>query len=321
VNILITGYNGFVGSNLARKLGDHRLLGVDIVKSDLVSRHFGWGDFSQATEVDGIIHLAGLAHDRRNTAEGRDYFRINVGLTKKIFEYFLASAAKKFIFFSSIKAVTESVRSGPLTEDEPPNPLTSYGRSKLEAERCITAELAQWEARGMIGGKEGRRKAVYILRPCMIHGPGNKGNLNRLYKLVSKGVPWPLGIYENKRSYTSMDNLSYVIRQLLEKDIKPGIYQIADDEPISTNELIRLIATQLGKKQKILKIDEKLVRFAANVGDRLNLAVINKEVLNKIAGSYEVSNSKIKRALGIIEMPIRAEEGIKETLRSLMSQP
>jgi len=181
VNILITGYNGFVGSNLARKLRDHRLLGIDLEKSDLVSRHYGWEDLSKATEIDGIIHLAGLAHDRRKTADEQDYFRINVGLTKRIFEYFLASAANKFIFFSSVKAVADSVTSGPLTEDDPPNPQTPYGRSKLEAERFITAELAQWEARQKTGDQEGGWKAVYILRPCMIHGPGNKGCLNALY--------------------------------------------------------------------------------------------------------------------------------------------
>ena len=46
----------------------------------------------------------------------------------------------------------------------------------------------------------------------MIHGPGNKGNLNLLYSLVSKGLPWPLGSFENKRSYCSIDNLKREIR-------------------------------------------------------------------------------------------------------------
>jgi len=76
----------------------------------------------------------------------------------------------------------------------------------------------------------------------MIHGPGNKGNLNLLYKLVQKGLPWPLGAFENKRSFTSIDNLTHIITQIIEKEIDPGIYQIADDEALSTNELIQLIA-------------------------------------------------------------------------------
>jgi len=106
---------------------------------------------------------------------------------------------------------------------------------------------------------------------------------------------------------------------LVERDIEPGVYQMADDEPLSTNELIRLIAAQVGKKTKIMNIDEKVVRFAASIGDRLNLAGVNNDVLKKLTGSYEVSNGKIKRALGIKEMPIRAKEGIRETLASLMT--
>ncbi len=78
----------------------------------------------------------------------------------------------------------------------------------------------------------------------MIHGSGNKGNLNLLYKIVQKGLPWPLGAFENKRSFTSIDNLTFIINQLIEKDIEPGIYQVADDEPLSTNELAKCQASK-----------------------------------------------------------------------------
>jgi len=84
----------------------------------------------------------------------------------------------------------------------------------------------------------------------MIHGQGNKGNLNLLYKIVQKGLPWPLGAFENRRSYTSIDNLTYIIKQLIEKEIESGIYQVADDEALSTNKLIRLIATALHRKSR-----------------------------------------------------------------------
>ena len=74
-------------------------------------------------------------------------------------------------------------------------------------------------------------KRVYILRPCMIHGPGNKGNLNLLYQLVSKGLPWPLGGFQNQRSFLSVENLCFVIKELLENESIPsGVYQVADDE-------------------------------------------------------------------------------------------
>ena len=75
----------------------------------------------------------------------------------------------------------------------------------------------------------------------MIHGPGNKGNLNLLYGVVKKGIPWPLGSFENKRTFTSIDNLCYIINGLLTKEVESGIYNINDDEAVSTNELIEII--------------------------------------------------------------------------------
>jgi len=132
----------------------------------------------------------------------------------------------------------------------------------------------------------------------MIHGPGNKGNLNLLYKLVQKGSPWPLGAFENKRSFTSIDNLTFIIDQIIEKDIDPGIYQVADDEALSTNELIQLIATAQNRKSIIWKIPKKLIKFSAKIGDYLHLP-LNSERLKKLTESYVVSNQKIKKALGI----------------------
>lgn len=83
----------------------------------------------------------------------------------------------------------------------------------------------------------------------MIHGPGNKGNLNLLYNVVRKGIPWPLGAYENLCSFCSVDNISYVVEQLIVRDnIENGIYHIGDDEPLSTNELIELISNRWGEK-------------------------------------------------------------------------
>lgn len=85
----------------------------------------------------------------------------------------------------------------------------------------------------------------------MIHGPGNKGNLNLLYGVVKKGIPWPLGAFENRRSFTSVGNLCYVIDGLLTKSVPSEIYHMGDDEAISTNELIAVIYEAMGKKAHI----------------------------------------------------------------------
>ncbi len=132
----------------------------------------------------------------------------------------------------------------------------------------------------------------------MIHGPGNKGNLNLLYNLVRKGFPYPLGAFENKRSFTSIDNLSFVITQIIEQEIPGGIYNMADDESVSTNELIALMAQVLEKQNRIWRWNKSVVRFCARLGTVLQLP-FNTARLQKLTESYIVSNHKLKQALGI----------------------
>lgn len=304
-SILITGYTGFIGTSLSENFKDEYLInGLDIKKNDLNISHFSWNKFEWIpNNISTIIHLAGKAHDLKNTSSDQEYFDINVGLTKTIFEHFLHSSASKFIFFSSVKAVADSVGDEVLTEDSVPSPKTAYGKSKLEAENYILSQSLP------IG------KKVYILRPCMIHGPGNKGNLNLLYKLEQKRIPWPLGSYENLRSFVSIDNVTYIVSELIKRDIPSGIYQIADDEPVSTNDLIRLIAQSKKRKVLILKIPKKIVNISAKIGDFFHFP-LNTERLKKLTESYVVSNNKIKNALGINKMPVTAVDGLKKTFES-----
>lgn len=240
MNILITGLHGFVGSNLVRALAPrHTIYGVDIIAPERegVVRTFSWEDLDREgiPEVDVVIHLAGKAHDTKNETEADVYFKVNTGLTERIFDWFVRSGRGKFIFFSTAKAAADRV-DGVLTEEVVPAPVGPYGESKIAAEKYILS--------GVGGLKEEQR--YYILRPCMIHGPGNKGNLNLLYNVVSKGIPWPLGAFDNKRTFTSIGNLSFIIDALIDKDIPSGIYNVGDDEPLSTNELTELICRTLG---------------------------------------------------------------------------
>jgi len=234
---------------------------------------------------DVVIHLAGKAHDLKNVSASYEYYKVNTELTKDIFDAFLASDAKVFITLSSVKAVADEV-DGELTEDVIPNPFTHYGKSKLLAEKYILSQPIP----------DGKR--VYILRPCMIHGPGNKGNLNLLYNLVSKGFPWPLGLFQNTRSYLSIENLCFIIKELIEReDIPSGVYNVADDVTLSTNEVIKMIAESKGKKARILNLSKNLIKVLARVGDLLKLP-LNSERLQKLTESYIVSNVKINKALG-----------------------
>lgn len=306
MKILITGIHGFVGSNLVAALKEnHTIYGVDIVSpvKKGVSYTFSWDDLDsgQVPAVDAIIHLAGKAHDTKNQAAADVYFKVNTGLTQKIYDYFLRSSARKFIFFSTAKAAADKV-AGVLTEDVVPAPVGPYGESKIKAEEYILAHPAP-------------EKSVFILRPCMIHGPGNKGNLNLLYNVVRKGIPWPLGAFENRRTFTSIDNLSFVISGLLTKDVPSGIYNMGDDEALSTNELIEVICESLGKKARIWKLPKGLMNGMAKVGGWLHLP-LDPERLRKLTENYISSNAKIKAALGIEKMPVRAIDGLKDTMIS-----
>lgn len=326
MNILITGIHGFVGSNLVVALKErHNLYGLDIVApaKEGVVKTFSWKDIEPISapmrnlpRFDAIIHLAGKAHDTKNRSAAQVYFDINTGLTQKIFDFFLESSARKFIFFSSVKAAADSVVGELLTEDVVPAPVGPYGESKIKAEDYILSKLRMGNGEWKV--TPGNDKQVYILRPCMIHGPGNKGNLNLLYNVVRKGIPWPLGAFENRRSFTSVDNLCYVVEGLLTKDVAGGIYHVGDDEPLSTNELITLMCTALGRKPHIWKLNRSMMEGIARIGTLLHLP-LNTERLRKLTENYVVSNAKIKAALGIDRLPVRAEEGIIRTIESFLN--
>ena len=322
MNILITGVHGFVGSNLVTPLHKyHTLYGLDIISPEKkgVVRTFLWEDIETTSfpmqrlpHFDAIIHLAGKAHDTKNQSVAQAYFDINTGLTQRIFDFFLESTAKKFIFFSSVKAVADSVVGDALREDVIPTPIGPYGESKIAAENYILDKLKNKNEKLKLHDD---KKQVYILRPCMIHGPGNKGNLNLLYNVVKKGIPWPLGDFENKRSFTSIDNLCYVVEGLLTKNVASGIYHMGDDEPLSTNELIVLMCEAMGKIPHIWKMNRKMMEGCAGLGTLLHLP-LNTERLRKLTENYVVSNEKIKAALGIEQMPVRAADGIMKTIKS-----
>ena len=315
MNILITGVHGFVGSNLVEALKkEHSIYGLDIIapEKEGVEKTFSWDDLDAGNvpDVDAIVHLAGKAHDTKNKSAAEVYFKVNTGLTQKMFDYFLAhESIKKFVFFSTAKAAADKVE-GVLTEEVVPSPVGPYGESKIAAEKYILEKMESLTQTHSSGAKQ-----VYIFRPCMIHGPGNKGNLNLLYKVVSKGIPWPLGAFENRRTFTSVENICFAVNGVLTKDVPSGIYNMGDDEALSTNELIEEICKSLGKKAHIWRLPKGLMNGVAKLGGWLHLP-LNPERLRKLTENYISSNAKIKKALGVERMPVDARMGLKRTLES-----
>ena len=289
-SIFITGSGGFVGQNII-KYFNFTYEFYRFSKNDKIN-----------INQDVVLHFAGKAHDLKNSSNSEEYYIVNTELTKQLVDIFLESDAKVLITLSSVKAVADKLDCD-LTEEYIPNPITHYGKSKLLAEQYIFGKEIP----------EGKR--IYILRPCMIHGPDNKGNLNLLYNIVKKGIPWPLGAFENKRSFCSIDNLCFVIKELIENDqISSGVYNISDDEPLSTNDLISLISLSQGKNSKIWNIPKFLIKSLSRLGDIFRLP-LNSERLSKLTETYVVSNIKIKKAINM-PLPINSKDGLIKTFNS-----
>lgn len=289
MRILISGAYGFVGTNLSQFLANkgHDCIALDIAKGDTAaySAFYDWNELDKIdwSQIEAVVHLAGKAHDTKHVTKPQVYFDVNVGLTQKLFNA-CGNCVKTFIYFSSIKAIDGD---------------TPYAQSKREAEKWL-----------------GDR--AIILEPAMIHGPGNKGNLNLLFAVVKHGLPWPLAAFENRRSFTSIGNACAVVDELCKGSIPNGIYPLCDDEAISTNRLIELIASTTGKTANLWHLPKGLMRFIAKAGDVFHLP-LNSERLGKLTGNAFVDNSKLKTALGWMHMPIRAEDGLRTTLLSFSS--
>ncbi len=315
--ILITGVRGFVGTNLKEYLktqSKYHITGASRKRENLEGNIDFLDDICSYDELceegerrdqkysfDAYVHLAGkVIHDQQQK-DRDEYFRVNYEQTKRIYNQFLADPqAKKFIFLSTIHVLTEKP-DRVIDETFEPKPFTPYGQSKFDAENFIKSN-----------SKPGKNH--YILRPTMIHGPGNKGNLNMLYNMINRGFPYLLGSINNCRSFTSIDNLTFIIKELLQNDIQPGLYHIADDEPTYSHDLIRLIGEITGRKARILPLPLGFLKIISRLGNYIKLP-INDHRLIKLTEDFIVSNEKIKNAIGK-PLPVRSKEGLEKALKS-----
>ena len=319
MNILITGITGFIGTNLYHYLErqDQNKINFYALTRDKsrLKKQFVNDKISAFTKIDReildehkievIIHLAGIAHDLSGGYKEEDYEDVNYGLTKYLYNEFLKSYhTKKFIYLSSVKALTDKVDTI-LTEKQIPSPKTPYGKSKLRAEQYILNTIRN-------------DKDAYILRPSMVYGSGNKGNLNLLYHLIKKGYPYPLGAFTNSRSFLSVNNLSFIIWQMIFNTIPKGDYNCADGTDLSTVELVELIGRTINKPARILKINKALMIPTAKIGTLLGIP-FNQATLKKLTENYQVSSNKLLNALGLEKMPYDTMSELAKTIKSFDS--
>lgn len=289
-NLLLTGPSGFVGSHIIKSLGSQFEIDA-LTTSDKeingVRNQYKWSEIDKIeANYVAVIHAAGLAHDTQNNRLESEYFEVNEGLTKLLLSHAGKWEIQSFIYLSSIKAIFDSTASKTIDETVESTATHVYGRSKLAAEKAIQEHDSNF--------------SKVILRPVMIYGKGQKGNLKTLEKWIRKGIIFPFGKWDNKRSVLSINNLTYCIQQIIDKPIPTGSYFIADDDAISTVEMLNAIGKGIHKKARFIGVPNSIIRFGLKL-----LPNKLKSITDKVLGSLTVDNKKLKTALHINQMPFQ----------------
>lgn len=298
---LVTGAQGFIGAALCRLLQahGHRVRAVIRRPGDGPwdeSIHCDLGADALPTKlmdgIDGIFHLAGIAHvqDIAGVADAV-YQRVNVDATSALLDAAARRGVKGFVYFSSVKAAADP---GPHCVDEswddPPN--DAYGRSKREAEQRVLA----------IGRETGMH--VCNLRPCLVYGPGVKGNLARMFDAIKRGTFPSLPEFNNRRSMVSLDDLVDAAWLAMNNRGANGqIYIVADGEPYSTRALFVAISRALGKPVPAWTIPRWALLTAAAVGDFAARIThrpmpVSSAVLDRLRGSACYRSDRLRGELG-----------------------
>ena len=274
--ILITDSNGYLASNF---LNQYKKV-YDFEKFSLLNQKIEDINFDN---IDIILHCAALVHQKVEQPYEK-YHEINVEYPVKLAKLAKQNGVKQFVFISTIAVYGEEKEK--LDENTICNPITPYEKSKLEAEK----KLVELNDDSFI---------VSIIRAPMIYGKNAPGNIDSLIKLVKKLPIIPLGKIKNKRSFISIQNLCFIINEIITHQ-KAGVFLASDDEPISTSRLIELIAKNLDKKIYLVKIP-----FFESL-----LKLVKPSFHKRLYGSLEIDNSITKEKLNL-QNPYSVEDGIK----------
>lgn len=252
--------------------------------------------------AEGVVHLAARVHVPSGRGDEAAFHAVNVEGTRTLLQEAVAAGVRAFVFVSSVKAVGER-NEAPWDETTPPAPVDAYGRTKLEAE-TITRSLAQ-------------RHGIHapILRLPLVYGPGMKGNALRLFRLVDRGWPLPLGSVRNRRSLLFTGNLVAAVLATLESPSGSDTFFVTDAEAPSTPELVTAIAQALGRRARLLPFPTALLRALGRAGDlaaRTMPFPLTTEAVDRLAGSLVVDGSRLVRATGYTR-PYTMTEGLHLT--------
>lgn len=298
MKILVTGANGFIGQHLVRKLtresnyspiaairSSQKNIFTD-VPTKIVGDHGPETDWSTALGgVEVVVHAAARVHVIRDSAVNplEEFRKVNVLGVTRLAEQALECGVRRFVYISSVKVNGESTKENvPFRECFDPVPLDPYAVSKLESERLLL-QLAKKS-----------NLEVVILRPPLVYGPGVSANFLRLIILVSKGVPLPLGMINNKRSLIGIRNFTDAIIRCLEHPNANGkTFLVSDNHDISTSELVRLIARSLNKSVILIPVPPTLLKLlgavfgrGAEVDRLINNLAVDMSLINNDIGWF-----------------------------------
>lgn len=279
-NLIVTGSTGFVGSNFIRSSLNCKITEVDLLSIEAEQINF--------ENIDSVLHLAALVHQMKGAPEDQ-YFKVNRDLAFEVAKRAKEQGVKQFVLMSTAKVYGESTANGGYWNEESECfPTDPYGKSKLEAERLIRT-------------LEDENFKVAIVRSPLVYGAGVKANMLRLIRLVDRFPLLPLGNIQNERSIVYIGNLVALLNTVMEQQVS-GIFIAGDRTPLSTTQMIRFIASGLGKRV-----------FLFTVSDFL-LAVIRKFrplIVDRLYGSLVLDNSNTNRVLDF-NPPYSSEQGIRE---------
>lgn len=307
--VLLTGSTGFVGAAVLATLKELpeiqvvatiRKAKAEIDRNTVVIGDIdGDTDFSAAlTDTDIVIHCAARAHIMHDDVADpmAEYRRVNVTGTMNLARQAARYGVKRFIFISSIKVNGESTTRQPkFTAFDIPAPLDAYGQSKAEAEQALL-ELSRET-----------NMDVVIIRPTLVYGPAVKANFASLFSIVSRGIPLPFAcICNNKRSLVSVTNLVDLIITCIDHPKAVNqIFLVSDDYDVSTSEMVREMATALGKPTWQIPVPVWLYGFAGKLFSK-------PDIVNRLTGSLQVDITHTKETLGWVPKETM-QEGFKQT--------
>jgi nucleoside-diphosphate-sugar epimerase len=259
--------------------------------------------------IDTVIHLAGRAHILHETISNPEaaFIKVNTKGTINLVKQSLKAGVKHFIFVSSIHAMAAE-SDDILNENSPCHPDSPYGRSKLQAEQAL------------INLAKDSDMTWTILRPTLVYGLGNRANMDRLMKLIKRGLPLPFGAIKNRRSFVFVGNLvAAIITCLDHPNAANQIFLISDNQAVSTPQLIRLIAQQIQQPCQLLPVPTTLLRFLGYLGDRVESITgknlpFNSYNIDRLLGSLAVDSSYIQKTLDW-QPPFTLEQGLARIIQ------